>query len=231
LRAFLLGLLQEEWGALQAYRRTCEIIGEVPDSSIWSDNWAVTSVQQNVDRLEWFEVFDLLEELAAAHTRDSINEKLARCGLAYELIDESIWLLDAAGDALEISGAEYDAEPILSSGGFSPVLNQYKRALAAIHGRPADLEKAVSEALGALEAVAHIRTGEKDFGKAIELMFSGRPGAGALKQSLKQLYGWASQLPGARHGRHAEPDLDIHDALYAVRVVGVTIAYVGSEDF
>ena len=47
-----------------------------------------------------------------------------------------------------------------------------------------------------------------------------------MAQSLKSLYGWASQVPGARHGRHSEPDLTFADARYAVRMSVVAIAYL-----
>jgi hypothetical protein len=89
-----------------------------------------------------------------------------------------------------------------------------------------DLEKAVSESVGALEGVARIITGQKDFGKAVDAALSGREGAGALGASLKALYGYASQLPGARHGRHSEPDVTIADARVVVRMAGSAIAYL-----
>ncbi|CAN0435542.1 unnamed protein product, partial [Phaeothamnion confervicola] len=50
-----------------------------------------------------------------------------------------------------------------------PVRKQYEKARDALHGRPADLEKAVSESVGALEAVAHVLTGKKDFAPAIDV--------------------------------------------------------------
>jgi hypothetical protein len=179
--------------------------------------------------LEWFEVLDLLEEVSSGVDDDEVNAVFARAGLAYEMLDGQIHLLDPEGDALEVSGAEHEAVSHLKDE-YSAVRTQYQRALDALHGRPPDLERAVAEALNALEAVARVRSGKKDFGKAIDAALDGRPHAGALAATLKALYGWASQLPGARHGRHEEPDLTYEDAFLAVRLAGVAIVYLITGD-
>lgn len=225
LRAYLVGALKEAWGSVEAYRRLCQILGRVPDPSIWGDAFASPEVAFLVDHLEWWEVFDLLEEVSDPQDDDEVNEVFARCGLAYEMLDAEIHRLDPEGDALQVAGDEHKALSLLTAR-FAPVRGQYDKALSALHGRPADLEKAISESLGALEAVAHIATGRKDFGRAVDMALDGRPQAGALAATLKALYGWASQVPGARHGRHAEPDLEFEDALLTVRMAGAAIAYI-----
>jgi hypothetical protein len=226
VRAVLRRLLLDEWGALSSYRRMCELLGQVPDSDIWSDQGAISSLDHQLGRLEWFEVFDMLEEVGSSGSSDDdVNDVFARTGLAYEMVDGSIDLFDPEGSELEVSDTEHEALSYLKAE-YAPVRTQYQRALDALHGRPPDLEKAVSEALNALEAVAHVASGKRDFGKAVESCLQGRPHGGALAATLKALYGWSNQLPGARHGRHEEPDVTYEDAFLAVRLAGAAIVYI-----
>lgn len=227
LRALLLKIATEQ-GAVAGYRVLCDVLGQLPDSQIWGASFAAPEVSRMVESMEWYEVFDALEELAETRRGqidDVVNEAFARCGLAYEMVDGQISLLDEVGNELNLAGNEDDATMLLT-GRFRPVYKQYEKALSALHGRPADLEKAVAEAFGALEAVVHIVTGTKDFGAAVDKALADRTGLGALSKSLKSMYGYASQVPGARHGRHAEPDLTFAEARLVVRTTGSAIAYL-----
>lgn len=210
-----------------AYVHLCEMTGRLPDPNIWGESYASPQVRWMIERLDWWQVFDLLEDLAEGTSQvdAEVNEAFAMCGLAYEMVDGSIYTLDEAGDVLEITGDEHATTKSLE-GKYAPVRKQYEKALAGLNGRPMDLEKAVSESVGAMEAVARIITGQKDFGKAIDQALAGREGAGALGASLKALYGYASQLPGARHGRHSEPDLTLAEARVVVRMSADAIAYL-----
>lgn len=223
----LLDRLVHEGDVYGAYVRLCEVMGRMPDSNIWGASYASPEVRWMIERLEWWQVFDMLEEVAEgnSHLDQVVNEAFALSGLAYEMVDGSIYTLDEAGDLLEITGEESATVQRLA-GKYSPARKQFEKALEGLHGRPMDLEKAISESVGALEGVARIITGQKDFGKAVDAALSGRAGAGALGASLKALYGYASQLPGARHGRHSEPDVTIADARVVVRMAGSAIAYL-----
>jgi len=227
----LLYELMDDAGAVAAYHRLCGATGKVPDPQVWGESYARQLVQSMVMDLEWWEVFDQFEAIAEGRSRfdERVNDMFARCGLAYEMLDGQIWLFDEEGEALGVSGVEHEAVVFLK-GKYAPVRKQYEKALEALNGRPADLEKAVSESFGALEAVAQIQTGNRDFGKAVDLAFSKRDGMGAMAASLKAMYGYASQLPGARHGRHKEPDLTFEDAKFVVRTTGISMAYLISTD-
>lgn len=226
LRALMLELMQGRWGNRGSYNVLCSGLGIVPKPGIVGDATAYRPLVELVEQLEWFEVFDLLEQVGPPGRHDqAINDRLAMCGLAYEMTDGKIDLFDPEGEAIGVTGIEHEAVALLD-GRFESVRDQYAKALTALHGRPADLEKAVSESLNALEAVARILSGKKDFGPAIDSALSGRRDAGGLAAALKALYGWSSQVPGVRHGRIGEPDLTFADAKYAVRTVGITIAYL-----
>lgn len=233
LRAFLHDVLMEGYGAVEAYEVLCRKAGVLPDSSVlsWGANDARREVPRLIERLPWPDVFEMLEQLGGGSRPDlwaeQVNDVLARSGVAYEMNDRGeFWLWDPEGRELEVAGEEQQAVESLTSD-LQPARKQYVRALRALHGRPSEPEKAVSEAVGALEAVVRITTGHKDFGRAIDSVFDGAPGwRRALAESIKKLYAYASQLPGARHGRHEEPESDAQEALYAVRACGAAIAYI-----
>lgn len=52
----------------------------------------------------------------------------------------------------------------------------------------------------------------------------------ALAASLKSLYGYASSIPGARHGQHADVEVSFEETLLAVRMSGAAIAFLIGED-
>jgi len=180
--------------------------------------------------LEWYEVFDLLEAHAGSVGAQRVNDSFVRTGLAYEMIDNRISLYDPESDELGIGGDEDFATKVLVEE-FAPVAAQYGRALTALRGRPSDPEKAIGEALGAVEAVVRILGGKPEFSANVDkLVGQGQPWKGALAASIKSLYGYASQVPGARHGRYEEPVVAIEEATMVVRMCGATIAYLAGMD-
>ncbi len=219
--------MEERGGYRSAYRTLCSIVGQMPSPRVVGNSTAYRHVVELVEQLEWFEVFDLLEEYAPhpGQHQDHVNEWFSKSGLAYELTSSGIQLLDAEGRALEVDGVEQEAMSMLD-GRFDPVREQYQKALTALNSRPADLEKAISESVGALEAVASIISGKKDFAPAVDVALKGRNGLQQFGQSLKNLYNFASQTPGVRHGRKAEPDLVFAEARMIVRQTGVAVAYL-----
>lgn len=227
VRALLFKQINESDTLLHSYHRLCDLVGLVPDSDIWGEGAARTEVLRIIERMDWNLLYDALEEIAEGGSwmDDDVNERLAQTGMAYEMVDGQIYLFDEEAEALDVADA--DREPLsMLDGRFKAVRKQYEKALKALHGRPADLEKAVSESFGALEAVAHVLTGTKDFGKAIDVALEDREAMGALAASLRSMYGYTSQVPGARHGRHEEPDLTLAEAKLVVRLAGIAIAYL-----
>lgn len=234
LRAFLREGLLEDLSVLEAYETLCNQAGIVPDGSVlsWGANDARPEISRLVESLDWPDVYQMIEDMAHGLTHPErwapqVNEVLARCGLSYEMNEDGdIMLWDPEGEELGVAGDEQEALGVLD-GSLRPARRQYERALDALHRRPSEPEKAVSEAFGALEAVVHIVTGKKDFGPAIDSIFTGSEDwTKALAKSLKGLHGYASQLPGARHGRHQDPAAEIQEALYTVRACGAAIAYI-----
>lgn len=219
-----------EW--VSAYRILCTYLREIPDRQIWSEGFAREPALEALEALEWYEVFDLLEEHAGGLVTE-LNESFARSGLAYEAERHSwvrskctIDVFDPEGVRLGLDTIDDEVAHILVDR-FEPARIQYEMAVASLHGRPANYEKAISESVGALEAVARILAGQKDFGKNVSaIMADEKVEHGSLKATIGALYGFASQVPGARHGRWADPAVERADAVVAVRLAGIAIGYL-----
>jgi hypothetical protein len=230
LRLTLLEILVNNNSAVEAYRQVSRTLGQLPDPQIWGDSYARPRLEEMIRDAHWYEVFDLLEEAADGRDVDAVNECLEACGLAYEMGNDS-QIADWEPEAreLQLQGVENDALTVLS-GRFEPVRLQYERALTALTGRPSDPEVAVAEALNALEAVVTIVTGKTQLAAGLDALYAGSPPwTKALSSSLKSLHGYASQLPGARHGRHKHSDVEMEEARCVVRCAGAAIVMITSQ--
>ena len=120
---------------------------------------------------------------------------------AYEAIEVSsrrfeIHVYDPERTELEVSGVEDEALPDLV-GKFDAVEGNTRRALGMLRDRPADHEKAVRDAAGAVDGVGRKGPRRQHY-EAVR--WGNRPGKSPAA-SLKALYGYASNTPGARNGR------------------------------
>lgn len=241
LRAFVRDELVNEYGALAAYRLLCERSNQSPDPNVWGAEWAAERLPALFEDLQWFEVYKLIQELAAERgTRrrpwpDTVpdfearaNALLAVCGVAYELVGGEVVPFNPPVDGLNIE----DAAPA-GEARFRPAFDQYARARQALDQVPVDLFAAVREAANAVEAVAKILSGKSD--KALPSALDALFGRGIpeyqrrLIQSIKEIYNYASQVPGARHGQHETVTLSRPEAQYAVRVCGAAMEFLIQE--
>lgn len=158
-----------------------------------------------------------------------LNGLLARAGEELEIDGEGrIVRSDGIAQVLGVLHLEHEAE-VLLGGPLQPVLKQYQRALAFLDTHPMEQEKAVSEAVGALEAVVRLTAagGGKDFGKNLVQLFAGqKPWTVGLSKILGQLQGFRNQTPGAGHGRYADSDITDAEVKFVVRAAGSAIAWV-----
>src|SRR5690348_5410964 len=104
----LLDRVLHEGNVVAAYERLCAVMGRMPDSAIWGASYASPEVRRMVERMEWWQVFDVLEEVSDGDSGndDDVNEAFALSGLAYEMVDGVIYTMDEAGELLEIEGDE-----------------------------------------------------------------------------------------------------------------------------
>ncbi|WAH99736.1 AbiJ-NTD4 domain-containing protein [Arthrobacter sp. MMS18-M83] len=238
VRSELRDILIDRLGAVGAHKRICDVM-YLDDEGVFSADWATPRIKENLDDMDWFRVYDLFEEMAEglhygqeSEYHDAVNAAFAEAGVVYELRDGVVERLDETGEAL---GVRHDEDAALSvlTGPFKPVQEQYRKALDALHGRPAEPKAAIRESLNAVEAVTRIITGKEksQLGECITVIYGkdAEDHHKALAQSLKSLYGYASSIPGARHGQHADVEVSFEEALLAVRMSGAAIAFLIAE--
>ena len=238
VRYELRDVLIDQLGAVVAHKKICDVM-YLDDENVFSSDWAVPRIKENLDDMDWFLVYDLFEDLAEGlHHSEvdkyhaAVNAAFAEAGVVYELRAGVVERLDEAGESLGIRHNEDQALDVLS-GQFLPVHEQYSKALQALHGRPADAKAAIRESLNAIEAVTRIITGKdkSQLGECLAVIYGkdAEDHHKALAQSLKSLYGYASSIPGARHGQHADVEVSLEEALLAVRMSGAAIAFLIAE--
>lgn len=229
LRVFLKKLYVDEFNTVTGYKRLAEDCGRIAED-VWDYDWAEPRFSGLIQDLDWIEIYELIEErLDGSYLRDEeINEILAREGIAYEIVDGKFYPYDPEGEDLGL-----DTEnPIDSSDDkFAPVRAQFQRALSSLNSIPANNLAAIGEALNALEAVTQIISENPTItlGKAIGPLLGNEPHRKILASTIEKLYGYASQVPGARHGQHEFVDVGFPEASFAVRSAGAAIAMLIAE--
>lgn len=220
---------------LAAYRKLCEYSQQLPDANIWSDTYADESARLLLDQMIWLDVYEALEAEASAmegpsraELQKSVNRALSRGGIAYEMRDGRFEFYEPVANEFETRHDEDEAIASLTDE-FEPVRKQYLSALRNLRSMPANLESAVADALNALEAVAKIVEAKPHatLGNVARNLFPDSPGYHApLRIAIEKLYAYSNQLPGARHGRYAEPDIAHAETAMVVRTAGAIITFL-----
>lgn len=231
LRLVLLDALREDGGWLGAYRLLCEATHQLASTGIWGHDFAREPTLEILADLKWFEVFDLLEEYGDP---DEVNGAFERTGLAYEMSasrrGQRIVTYDPEGEALGVDSIPEITASVFGNRFVEPG-EQWERALRALRGRPAELTQAIHEAMGALEAVIFILSGKRSFSEGVTALFQDRDDwVKAMAKSLGSMYGYSSQVPGARHGQWKDPGVQLAEATFVVRFCGSAIAFLLTEE-
>lgn len=202
----VLGKIGTEWGPSEKWQAVRN----------WVNSLTIDQVQQVLNEVE-----------LNAREEEFINGKLAQSGDDLRVIDGVLVTRDEVGEALGL--LDLTGEPTaLLVGQFGPVLRQYQRALDYLNAQPMEQEKAISEAMGALEAVVRLAcSGGKDFGPNLKsLVANERAWTRLLGAAISQLQGYRSQVPGAGHGRYTQSDVTDAETQFFVRTCGAAIAWI-----
>ena len=233
LRRLLHEDLLKRLGAPKAYQRVCDAANVSPEEA-FTFEWSDKHLRIELDALDWLDVFKLVEDEAPFH-RPFIrfdaryNEVLAETGMAYQVVNGRFQRLDAVADELDIPEVDIS----LLSGHLRPAGEQYQRAVHALRAVPTRTKDAIREAVGALEAVGKVITGSSN-GVLSEvvpplLKKTGNTWERPLAAAVGSLYGYASQVPGVRHGQYVDSEPSYAQAALTVRLSGAVIAYLIEE--
>jgi hypothetical protein len=232
LRFFVLETAKNlNWGPSSLRPNVCRVLRIPPDPGNWSEYPNVDlEVTRLMDECEWFKVYDIIEALHAAMSKqDNITRKTApryantAATFAAELngffIEEGVgWQLVngqiiARGDE-GFQEAVKTADSQLNKNQRPTAASHIKFAVKALSERPApNTSGAVAHATSAVECLLNDITGqEMTLGRYLDKHPSlFHP---ALKKALDGVYGYASDA-GARHGKEGrEPSFD--EAQFAV---------------
>ena len=228
VRRYLLDLLEED-GELDAYDVLCSYLDRVPDELSGKERYDTAAWL--VKKLNWFDVYELIERHAGGMYAEARVEKLfSENGIAYQYVGGEIFAWDPDAEELEVAGVEdLPLQTRDPNGRFIAPKAQYAKALDFLRKRPADLENAVASAVNAVEGAVTVITGEKTLSVGLKKLHTGE--RSPLRLSIEQLHNFGSAMPGVRHGAHALSDLNEHEARHVVRAAGSALAYLIAADY
>lgn len=215
----------------------CRVTLTAPDQNNWSEFPNIDAeVRDLLQRCEWFEVYEVIEAVAAAlHKQDEhysndetdsaagfaskINRLFVKHGVGWQLIDGRV----------EVRGAEVfeavtrPAITELEAAGLKTTASEIHEALKDLSRRPTpDITGAIQHAMAAAECLARETSGDHGtLGKIIKEhpeLFQ-KP----LDEGLSKLWGYASEM--GRHIREGRVP-SYEEAELAVTVAAATVTYL-----
>jgi len=201
----------------------CRVLRTRPPPSNWSEYPNVAGeVEGLIDTCEWFEVYDIIEEMANVLSRRDheaaeefeaeINELFRREGIGWQLREGYLEVRVPEVFETTVSTAREE----LTAAGRKTAAEEIHEALRDLSRRPApDLTGAVQHAMGALECVARDVIGDPR--ATLGDIVKRNPGLipAPLDQAVSKAWGYASDQ--ARHIREGErPGADEAELLVGV---------------
>ena len=154
----------------------------------------ISTVYEN--NLEWYMVFDLIEELVKKFNQQYLKEKFNKIlkeeNSAYRIVNSQVVEITSEEEIKEIEKV-FDQEDK-----FNPIKTHLDKAIKFLSNRekPA-YENSIKESISSLESLAKIILKQKGTLGVLVKRFDIHP---ALKEAIGKLYGWASNDGGIRHG-------------------------------
>jgi hypothetical protein len=159
----------------------------------------------------------------------AINKILASENIGWRLIKGK---LERVGSEVLDHGVLIAARKLLLNPDFAGPNLQFNKSLEFFNKRPKpDLENCVKDAVGALEGLGRIILKDKKItlGKAIELLSRNKLITKPLDMAFHGLYGYASTQPGSRHGAHALPTIDLHEAEFVLYSAATCMLFLAKK--
>ena len=186
----------------QLRRVVCRVLRVEADPNNWGEFPNIDNeVRDELRRCEWFEVYDVIEEISDSiadgspeEFEDSLNEYFIKRGIGWQLVDSQIEVRGSAPFEAAVQGAlDY-----LDESERETAHKELREALNDLSRRPrADVTGAVQHAVAALECVARDISGDSNatLGRIIKDNPDLLPNP--LDQAIEKIWGFASN-----RGRH-----------------------------
>lgn len=220
-------------------KEVCGALGVAPDTrGNWSEPNVIAEVQHHLEECEWFEVYDVIESIAASLQgrppaygqpkapsdvfSDGINKVFRKNGIGWQLLGNRIEF--RGSEAFEVAIRKGTSE--LRSAGKNTTANELHEALRDLSRRPnPELTGAIQHGMAALECLSRDVTGSKDtLGKLLGRNPNLFPAP--LGDATEMIYGFASN-----NGRHLKEggDPTLEEAELIVGLSGVLCRYLGRK--
>jgi hypothetical protein len=160
-----------------------------------SEIYFTREVKYAYDRLQWYEIFDLIEatiKVADKDMKGRFNKVLEQERSAYRIVNSQVIEITSEEEILEI-------EKVFSqSDDLNPVKQHLDKALKYFSNREKpDYENSIKESISSVESLVKIITGSKG---TLSTLIKELNIHQALKDSITKLYAWTSDDGGIRHG-------------------------------
>lgn len=191
---------------------------------------SMPQIQELVRDLEWWQFYDATEELLRLthepeHVAEEINSLFASEGSPYSMTSSGIqWRLTARA---EEAVREVDRLLDLEERFLGPA-EQWQKAQGHLAKRPPDAENCVKDAVGAVEGVARLISGQhkQTLGKIITPLANRLGMHGSLAKAVSNLYGYRGDEQAVAHGATRELLQIIHEAEMVLHWTAATISYL-----
>lgn len=220
----------------------CRILRTRPDQNNWSEYPNIAGeVEHLVDHCQWFEVYDIIEEIYQALLRSEertseeqeerpsevfareLNKYFIKSGIGWQLADGQLQV--RGPKSFEV--AVHRAQEMLEAGGRQTARREIHQALLDLSRRPEpDITGAIQHAMAALECVARDVSGEPKL--TLGEIIKRHPGLipAPLDQAIERAWGYSSER--GRHLREGrDPDMD--EAQLVVGLSAVLVTYLSSK--
>jgi len=174
---------------------------------------------------EWFEVYDLLENIAddqsrliSDEAREWINGTLEEHNAAYRFVGTEIAEITDKNEIQAIEAALLSAD--------SPVRTHLDAALRMLSDKEApDYRNSVKESISAVEAACRLVTENTSatLGDALKRVQNLHP---AMSRAFSQLYGYTNDASGIRHSLTDEATISYGDAKFMLVACSAFVSYL-----
>ena len=216
----------------------CSYLLIAPDSSNWSEYPNIDGECRNLmNGCEWFEVYDLVEQLAY---RLFAEEQTGEAALKFQSDINRLFIKDGAGWQMNqfqiyARGSEpfnvmtKEAQNVLNAGGNQTAASEIHEAIRDISRRPQpDKTGAVHHAMGAIECMARSVSGDSKstLGEIIKSKSKHHGIPSPLDDALSKMWGYASE-----RGRHIREGLvpSFEEAELVVTVAAAVCTYLARK--